>query len=169
MSRTPQLQSERLSLDPIAVADAPVMVAVLADEELHEFTGGEPRDLENMTATFERLVAGCPRPEEVWHNWILRKDGDAIGFVQATIIEKTAILGWTIGLKWQRNGYASEGAEVVARWLRTSQNLTIHAHIHTEHVASHKVASHIGLGATNQIEDGEIVWSDSGRPRPTSE
>lgn len=160
MAHTPRLESERLSLDPITVADAREMVNVLADQELHEFTGGLPRDIAELTATFERLVAGCPRPEEVWHNWILRTDGDAIGFVQATIIDQTATLGWTIGLKWQRNGYACEAAAAVGEWLRNGQGLAIHAHIHPEHFASHKVAGYIGLQATDQIdEDGEVIWS----------
>jgi len=133
---------------------------VLADEELHEFTGGSPRDIAELTATFERMVAGCSDPEEVWHNWILRRDAEAIGFVQATLIDQMATLGWTIGLTWQRNGYACEAAAAVAEWLRKGQDFAIHAHIHPEHVASHKVAGYIGLQATDQFdEDGEVIWS----------
>ncbi len=55
---TPDLRTERLVLDPLRVADADEMVAVLADPALYTFTGGEPPDLEALRRTYGQLVAG---------------------------------------------------------------------------------------------------------------
>ena len=155
---TPRLKSKRLLLDPLSLEDAPEMVVVLGDPELYEFDGGEPRDLASLTETYARLAPGCPREDEVWHNWILRSDGNAIGFVQATVVGEEAELAWVVGLKWQRKGFAKEGAKAVADWLRSVGVSEFRADIHPQHEASQRVAQSLGLLVTEEITDGEFAW-----------
>jgi hypothetical protein len=81
------LESARLTLHPLAVADAAEMAAVLADPELYRYTGGAPPTLEELTRRYERQVAGPAGSDETWLNWIVRRrdDGRAVGFLQATV------------------------------------------------------------------------------------
>ena len=155
---TPQLESIRLLLEPLSVEDAPEMVVVLADPELHTFTGDEPRELVALTDVYARLEAGCPSDDEIWHNWILRSEGSAIGFVQATVVGEEAELAWVVGVNWQRQGFAKEGAKAVADWLRSTGVTEFRADIHPQHEASQRVAQSLGLEVTSEMVDGEFAW-----------
>jgi len=86
-SNTPELETRRLMLAPLQVADAREMVDVLADPELYGFTGGEPPNLGDLQARYRSQFAGPAADDEVWHNWILRlkASGRPIGFVQASV------------------------------------------------------------------------------------
>jgi len=158
---TPRLRTARLDLAPLRQADADEMVNVLADPALHAFTGGDPADLGPVWERFGRLVVGHSRDgAQVWHNWIIRvaADGTAVGTVQATVSagETRAEIAWVIGVPWQGLGYASEAAQVA--WLDGVGVTMITAHIHPAHHASAAVATRAGLRATDDIEDGELVW-----------
>jgi RimJ/RimL family protein N-acetyltransferase len=138
------------------------MVGVLADPNLYAFMGGEPPTLEALRVRYSRWVAGSPRPDENWHNWIIRQrpDGSAIGHVQASVVDggRSADIAWIVGTAWQSRGYASEGARALVTWLESIGVAEVTAHIAAAHLASGRVAAAAGLEATNDIEDGEIVW-----------
>ncbi len=154
----------RLILVPLSVMDAPEMVHLLADESLYVFTGGGPPDLEALQRRYERQVAGPNSGEETWLNWIVRLvDSDtAAGYVQATISGDTAEMEWLIGVEHQGEGYASQAAEAMDRWLVSYGVSEFRAHIHPEHRASHRVAEAIGLEDSGLADDdGEMVWSRS--------
>lgn len=154
------LQTARLVLSPLEVTDASEMVGVLSDPDLYAFTGGEPPTLDGLEEQYRHQVAGSPRPEEGWHNWILRFGGVAVGFVQATVVGETAELAWVVGLRWQRRGFASEASLAVGDWLRDQGVVTLTAHIHPEHQASMVVATRLGLRPTDQFDDeGEQMWT----------
>lgn len=161
-AETPQLSSQRLRLSPLAVTDAAEMVSVLADQSLYSFTGGEPPSLVQLIARYELQVGGPSRGDEVWHNWIIRLEssGRAIGFVQATVTSESTDLAWVVGVRWQRNGFATEAALAMTAWLARNGTERFTAHIHPGHQASHHVAAAIGLGPTTDIDgDGEVIWS----------
>lgn len=150
----------RLVLSPLEVTDASEMVGVLSDPRLYEFTGGEPPTLDGLEERYRHQVAGSPHPGESWHNWILRFDGVAVGFVQATVVGETADLAWVVGVQWQRQGFASEASLAMRDWLRDRGVVRLTAHIHPEHVASMAVATRLGLRPTDQLDDeGEQVWT----------
>lgn len=159
---TPGLRTDRLVLDPLRVADADEMVAVLADPALYAFTGGEPPDLAALRRTYGQLAAGpSDGAAETWHNWIVRLDavGAAIGTVQATVWEgeRRAAVAWVIGTRWQGHGYATEAARALVDWLASAGVSTIEAYVHPDHAASAAVASAAGLQATDELLDGERV------------
>jgi hypothetical protein len=100
-----QIRSGRLSLTPLAVADADEMVGVLSGAALYTFTGGSPPSLGELRARYEGLAGGrSPDGQQEWRNWIIRRepDGTAVGYVQATIADggTRAEIPWVVGLGW---------------------------------------------------------------------
>ena len=159
---TPALTTERLRLDPLAVADAPEMTAVLADQRLYTFVGGEPPSVAAVERQYRSWLAGPRLDDEAWLNWIvrLRASGEAIGHAQATWMKRSgaADIAWVIGTRWQRRGYATEAAQAVIDWLESQGVATITAHVHPDHIASARAAERAGLHRTDVAEGGEIVW-----------
>jgi RimJ/RimL family protein N-acetyltransferase len=136
---------------------------VLADERLHEFTGGQPASHAELLARYERWAAGSPDPGQVWLNWVIRRreDGQPVGTVQATVVTDggtTAYVAWVVGTPWQGQGFAAEAAIALVAWLRAAGAAEIVAHIHPEHRASAAVAARAGLRPTDETADGERVW-----------
>lgn len=154
--------TDRLELRPLSPDDADDMVAVLADEMLYAVTGGRPPDLAALRERYTRQAVGHSADgTETWHNWILRRrdDGAAIGFVQATVVDRTAEIAWLIGVPWQGRGYATEAVRAVVDRLAVDGVATITAHIASGHRPSEIVAERVGLAVTDRIDDGERVWS----------
>ena len=137
------------------------MVTVLADPELYRFTGDSPPSLEVLEHRYRAQVIGPPakRGGLAQLDPQTRRIEDAIGFVQATVIGDSAELAWVVGLAWQGQGYATEGAQAMRDWLAAMGTTQFTAHIHPDHVASGKVATAIGLRRTNEMDsDGEVIW-----------
>jgi RimJ/RimL family protein N-acetyltransferase len=163
---TTEFTSPRLMMSLLRVQDADEMFAVLNDPALHEFTGGQPATLDELRVRYAALVAGSGSPSEEWFNWIVRRhtDGAAIGYVQATVHRDRAYIAWVIGTPWQRNGYATEAARALVDWLAKLSLPLIVANIHPSHEASQRVAATIGLHPTDEIDDGEVVWTNAPTP-----
>ncbi len=162
----PLLHTRRLLLTPLETDDAAGMVDVLADRALYEFTGGTPPDRAELEARYAVQVSGSGMDDEVWYNWVirLRDSGAPVGFVQATVREGTADVAWLVGTPWQRRGIATEAGTEMCHWLATCGVDRFTAHIHAGHVASQRVATALGLSASEVIDDdGEVVWI-SGEP-----
>ena len=117
---TPAIETTRLLLLHLQPDDAIEMAAVLADAELYAFIGGSPPTPEALEARYRGWLLGAPRPEEAWHNWIirLRDGGAAIGHLQVTVIDsgRKADIAWVVGTPWQRRGYATEAATALVAW-----------------------------------------------------
>jgi RimJ/RimL family protein N-acetyltransferase len=157
-----------LRLDPLAVSDAAEMVGVLAAPELYAVTGGEPPTLAELTERYRRqVVGGSADGREEWLNWLVRVDDEAVGFVQATVTDGSrASIAWVIGLAWQGHGYATAAASAMVAQLRTRGVTDVRASIAPGHEASERVASRIGLVATERVdEDGERLWVNRQAPR----
>ncbi len=160
---TPVLGDGRLVLEPLRVEHAGEMVDVLSDAGLYDFTGGSPPSREELEQRYARQVAGPGRPDEVWHNWVVRlgPDGPAAGHVQATLgpDEGVAELAWVVGIAWQGRGIAREAARLALGHLLASGDVTrVVAHVHPDHAASQRVAASLGLAPTPLLVDGEVEW-----------
>jgi len=159
MSSTEPLRTARLTLTPLDVPDAVEMVGVLFDPTIYGFAGGEPPSFDQLEEQYRFQVAGSPRDGEIWHNWVIRLDGVAIGFVQATVTGEVAELAWVVGSSWQGRGYASEGSAAMRDWLAEQGVIHFSAHIHPDHLASNAVAARLGLNPTGLLDDeGESIW-----------
>lgn len=155
--------TDRLDAEPLRVAHADEMAAVLADPALHVFTGGAPLSAQELRARYARQTAGSPDPDELWWNWVLRVRGEGrlAGYVQATVdvTGARAEIAWVIGAEWQGRGYAKEAAKgLVAHLLGGVAVRTVMAHVHPGHAASAAVAAAAGLERTGEWEDGEERW-----------
>jgi len=158
-----QIRSARLSLIPLALADADEMVGVLSGAALYTFTGGSPPGLDELRARYAGLATGrSPDGREEWRNWILRREPDqaAVGYVQATIVDggTRAEIAWVVGLNWQRQGFAAEAVRALVAWLDARGVPVIQARIHPDHAASAAVARRAGLVPTGQTDEGEQLW-----------
>lgn len=162
---TPELRTERLRLDPLRTSDAAEMVVVLGHTDLYRFTGGTPPTRSALHRRYAAQVAGSDTPGETWHNWIIRvPEGDAIGFVQATVVEDAADVAWLIGVAAQGQGHAHEAAGAMCTWLSTIGVTSIDAHIHPDHIASQRVATAVGLVWSGRRDgDSEDIWTLDGR------
>ena len=141
------------------------MALLLDDPALHTFTGGKPATLEELRSRYAKQFIGPP-PDSThhWLNWIVRRrdNGQAVGYVQATISEQNgdlmADVAWVIAVSQQRSGYAREAARVMRDWLRLQRVRLVVAHVHPQHHASNAVARSIGLTPTAKQVDGELRW-----------
>jgi RimJ/RimL family protein N-acetyltransferase len=158
------ITTERLVLVPLQAEDAGELCDLLYDDRLHEFIGGRPQSRLELHDRFVLLAAGSPRAGETWMNWIVRRrfDSQPVGTVQATVRvvdgREVARLGWMIGVEWQNQGYASEAAAALVKWLRRQGVEDIGANIHADHEASATVATRAGLHQTEEEFEGERVW-----------
>jgi RimJ/RimL family protein N-acetyltransferase len=158
------------------------MHAVLADAALYEHTGDEPPTLDELTARYERQMAGrSPGGDEQWMNWVAveRFSGSPVGYVQATLAwthadapagaseptgvgaEVVAELAWVVGVRWQGRGYATQAARSVRGWLQAQGVQVFVAHIGDANIPSRRVATALLLEPTGEFVDGERTWRGS--------
>ena len=141
---------------------AKAMFSILADSQLYSFTGDEPPESQAALEERYRYLESRKSPDEsqLWLNWLvtLANNKTPIGYVQATVSESHSDIAWLIGLHWQGNGYASEAASALAKWLQKNGVKAIRCCIHPNHVASQRVAINTGFNKSSTVEDGEDVW-----------
>jgi RimJ/RimL family protein N-acetyltransferase len=152
-------RTARLAMLPLRVEYAGEMAKVLADPNLYTFTGGEPPTVEGLENRYRRQLAGPGRDDEHWLNWVIQYDDQLIGYVQATVTGSTAEIAWVIGTDWQGRGYAKEAALGLVTWLDEQGVERIIAHVHPDHTASAAVTKAAGLSRTDQLDDGEYLWT----------
>ena len=160
-----RLTGERVVLAPLAAEDAVEMVEVLSSPSLYVLIGGQPPSLPELAARYQRQVAGPVSEHEAWLNWIVRFEGQAVGFVQATLRQEAGVLcaavAWLIRPEFQRRGLATEAAGVMVDHLRTPPRAAITAWISDANLASVLVATRLALHRTSHQADGEQLWTDS--------
>ncbi|MFF5209152.1 GNAT family N-acetyltransferase [Streptosporangium sp. NPDC000396] len=166
-----EIVADRIYLTPLAVSDADEMVKVLDGEDLYTFTGGSAPTLDELRARYTRQVLGRSADGlQEWHNWIIRvrDDGQAVGYVQATVMDegRRAEIAWVVGLPWQGRGYASEAAQAMVDRLGSRGVVSVQAHIHPDHAASAAVARRVGLSPTGLFNDGEQLWQHDREKSP---
>ena len=159
---TTPLGGGRLVLEPLRVDHAGEMVDVLSDAGLYAYTGGSPPSRERLERRYAHQVAGPDRPDELWHNWVVRlgADGPAVGYVQATLGPQDGVaeLAWVVGAEWQGRGIAREAAALVLDHVLALGMRRVVAHVHPDHVASQRVAASLGLRPTSVLVEGEVEW-----------
>lgn len=157
---------DEIKLRPLTVEDAEAMARALAAPSLYEFTGGEPPTVEELRRRYAVQTRGHSSDgSERWINEVivLLPDEQPIGYVQATIPEngRTAEIAWVVGEPWQGRGIAKRAASLLVERLRVDHPTTIIAHIHPDHVASQRIAQHLGLAPSGVMVDGEERWEGS--------
>ena len=171
VSATP-LAGERVNCEPLAVTHVVEMVDALSSPSLYALIGGQPPSFAELTARYERQTAGPVSEHEAWLNWIVRFEGQAAGFVQATLRQDEGILAaavaWLIRPECQGRGLAAEAAGVMLDCLRAQRVPAITAWISDANLASVSVATRLALHRTAHQEDGEYLWTDQCEGRLSS-
>ncbi|WP_248783737.1 GNAT family N-acetyltransferase [Actinoalloteichus caeruleus] len=160
------IRAPRLDLEPLTSRHADELAEALADDRLHEYTGGQPADAARWRQRCLRMNAGPEEPGEAWCNWAARHraTGRIVGWAQATVRWETggpatALLAWTTAVPWQGRGLATEAARAMTGWLARQGVRRFSATIHPAHRASERVAMAAGLTPTEDVVDGERVWT----------
>jgi RimJ/RimL family protein N-acetyltransferase len=165
--------TDRLDLEPLAVAHAAELAPLLDDPQLHEFTGGTPVSAAALADRYQRLEKRrSPGGDQGWGNWVMRvrATGRAVGTVQATLpadgpAAGPAEVAWVVAREAQGRGYAKEAAGSPVALLQAA-GWTVVAHIHPGHLASQGVARATGLSPTGDVHDGEVRWVSSPAAAP---
>jgi RimJ/RimL family protein N-acetyltransferase len=177
MIASEDLPTDRLILEPLRPGHAREMVEVLSSPELYTHMGGGPPTLDALTERYERLTAGSPDPTRTWLNWVARRRSDeaVAGTVQVTLRAAEdgggaeAELAWVFGVRWQRQGLASEAARRVADELHRAGVVRLVARIDPGHAASEGVARRLGLRPSPPVAGAEEVEWRSGPPYEESD
>ena len=123
------LQTARLVLEPLAAAHADEMYAVLTDPAIYEFENAPPASLDALRERYRRLECGrSPDGRQLWLNWVarLREHGNAIGYVQATVLpDRTALIAYEFGSAWWGRGLAHEATAAAVEELRTRHGVRV--------------------------------------------
>jgi ribosomal-protein-alanine N-acetyltransferase len=112
------LQTARLTLEPITAAHADALYPSLQDERLYTFIPQDPpQSLRELAARYQRLSTRLsPDGHEAWLNWAMRLNAtsDYAGTLQATVYPNaTALLAYMCFEPFQRQGFAKEGCQRV--------------------------------------------------------
>ena len=81
-------QTKRLLAEPLTPDHAMALHGVISDPSMHEFMGGTPLGLGELTKRYQVLARRrSPDGTEIWCNWALREmsSGELVGTVQATL------------------------------------------------------------------------------------
>jgi RimJ/RimL family protein N-acetyltransferase len=163
----PIIETARLTLEPLRPGHAAEMAAVLDDDDLHRYIGGRPATPDQLRDRYRRQSVGrSPDGGQGWLNWVVRHraSGAAVGTVQATLARDgerlSAELAWVIATGHQRQGYGSEAVAGMVAWLGQHGVRLLTARVHPEHQASGRLATRVGLTATETVLDGETYWTN---------
>lgn len=124
------LHTPRLLLEPLQVAHADALYPLLCDaRQLEYLDHGAPASLDALRERHRKLESrrsGDGR--EHWLNWaLLQRDAgeDAIGFVQATVLEDgSAWVAYQLGCAWWGRGIAGEATRAMLEHLRAHYGAT---------------------------------------------
>lgn len=149
---------ETITVRPLTVEDASVMMRVLSSPSLYHYIGGEPPTEEELSRRYTAQVVGhSPGGNERWINSIVLLDGQPVGYVQATvpIDGEAAEISWVIGREWQGRGFAKQAARLLLDGL---VHAGVVAFIHPDHRASQHVARSLGMHEIDVVVEGETRW-----------
>ena len=155
----PIIQTERLHIRPLTVDDIPAIAAMFADEEVMKFSScrrslsyKETSDLVTEKIMKEYDNVGFSRYA------VIKKDDDTLigyaGFTQQTILaeEKFIDLGYAFAKKYWGKGYATETAQALVAYARSSLRLPeLGAVVSHENTASQKVILKSGFSLFKNI------------------
>jgi RimJ/RimL family protein N-acetyltransferase len=148
--------SRRLKLVPLRAADADDLAELLDEQDLREWLGSST--VEELRARFLRWESRrSPDGQQAWLNWAVRRrgDGQAVGWVQASVTGDRAEIAYAMLASQRRRGYGAEAVAAMVEWLGVP---VVEAHIAAENEASAAVAAAVGLRPTEAMDDGEVVW-----------
>ena len=142
------LHTSRVVLEPLLPTHAAALFAGLSDARLYQYHAGRPQSLEALELRFTQLATRrSPDNSEVWLNWAIRRhDGVYVGWIQATVANDVAIVGYDIFPDHWRNGYATGACRAVIEVLKSEYHVSlVRAVVDVENIASIGLLKSLGF------------------------
>ncbi|MDQ2818378.1 MAG: GNAT family N-acetyltransferase [Candidatus Eremiobacteraeota bacterium] len=143
------IETARLRLEPITTAHAAELFAGLSDRRLYRYYAGvPPASVDELARQYAQLSSQrSPDGKQIWLNWAMRdRGGDVVGRLQATIVGRTAIIGYDVFVPFWRRGFAKEGAAAMLESVSKRFGVRrAEAIVDTENVASIALLRSLGF------------------------
>lgn len=144
------LAADGLTLEPQVAAHAAALFPILRDPSLYVFTDDkEPVSEDWLRERFARLESRqSPDGSQRWLNWLVRNaHGEAVGYVQATVIGRDAEIAYVLGRQYWQRGYGFAACRAVMTELSEAYEVTrITATLDRDNLASLALLRKLGLG-----------------------
>jgi ribosomal-protein-alanine N-acetyltransferase len=144
------LHTERLVLEPIGVRHARLLYEQLQDIRLYRYYGGAPpQSIEELERRYAAWSARkSPDGTQTWLNYAVRwKNGAYAAWVQATIADHHAVIGYDVFPEHWRKSVATEACRELVRNLREEHGVSIVAAVvDAENEASIRLLRRLGFG-----------------------
>lgn len=137
-----------LTVVPLACSHATRCWPHLQDPAIYEYIPGRspPPDVESLEREFERLAAGCPRPDELWLNWTALLDDQPVATLQATVYPDVAMIGYTVFPAYWGQGIGTAGVRWLLAELFTQRAVSlVHAFIDRRNRRSLRLVERLGF------------------------
>jgi [ribosomal protein S5]-alanine N-acetyltransferase len=123
------LHTPRLVLEPRRAAHADALYPILADPRQREYHDDDPVSLDALRERFrKRESRRSPSGREQWLNWVIvmrEAESDAIGFVQATVLEdRRAWVAYQVATGHWGRGIATEAVRTMVSHLAAGYGVT---------------------------------------------
>jgi RimJ/RimL family protein N-acetyltransferase len=151
-----------LALEPLLPSHAVELYDGLRDDRIYlHIPQSPPASQAALMERFLKLSARrSPDGRELWLNWALRrKDGECVGWVQATVHgDRSALVAWIVFPTFWRKGYATQACRQMLDYLRAECDVVdAIATVDAENVASIRLLEKLGFArvSTEKAADME--------------
>jgi len=141
------VEASRCTLEPLVVAHAHEMFAVLSGPAIYEFENEPPPSKVWLAERYARLERRASSDgSQVWLNWVLRlPSGELAGYVQASVLRSGAApVAYELASRHWRNGIGSCAVSAMLEELRTHYGVSLF-------VAVLKAANYRSLGLLRSL------------------
>lgn len=170
------LQATHLRLEPLTVAHAQAMFAVLSEPQLYRHLDyGPPPSLEHVRNVYAQLEQrASPDGTAIWLNWIVVPDGgEPIGVVQATVEPQgVAWVAYVVGSAYWGRGHAHAATSAMLEHLAQAYRVeTFMATVEVENARSIALLQRLGFAqagdeelARHALTPTERLYTRAARP-----
>ena len=154
------LSTSRLVLEPLLPNHARQLFPHLHDDRLYRYHTGRPATIEELEQRFQKWVARrSPDGSQIWLNYAVRReDGAYVGWIQATIADDVATIGYDIFPPFWLQGFAKEACGELIRTLFLEHKVTrVDAVVDDENAASIGLLEALGFA---------LVWTGPSEDMP---
>ena len=147
-----------LVLEPLVVAHAEAMFELLDDAAIYRYLDyPPPPSVDHLRDVYAKLEArASPDGTEIWLNWVVRSQGHTpVGYVQATISQRTAFVAYMLGRKHWGRGYAQEAMQAMLEHLASAYGVDCYlATVEVDNQRSIRLLTRLGfhLATAHELE-----------------
>ena len=135
------------------------MLELLADPRVQRYLpSNPPTDLESLRARYGRLESRCsPDGQDLWLNWTVFADSQAVGTVQATVrvIEGVADVAYVFGPVFWRQGFANEALYALLCFLPNLDVGRARANLDTRNRSSARLVERLGFVRVSELRGAD--------------